>query len=754
MNRTLLVGMLCVSAGLTLSSCRKTPEQRYAAFVAKGKSLFEKKQYAAANLEYLNASQLRPNDAEALHLLATVALVDGDYGRAVDYLRKALTKNPQYVPARLKLAEIMASSPVKTHVAEAESAAESAVQDAPSDAEAVRILAKARLKLGDYEGAEERFNKSVSLMPQHLMSSIGLAVLKWKKNDLAGAEEVLKKAVASAPKASEPLLVLGRFYRLTKRNQEAEGALRSAAQLDRKSGLALGDLAQLYVEQGRDSEVEATYRAMAQLPDRRFKPLHAVYLFGRGRQAEAIPELKALADADRGDREARSLLVAAYVLTNQRPLAAKVLADALSKNGKDASALLERGRMYLADGKYDEVERDMRSVIQLTHNSAEAHYLLARALRKSTSKGVARQELAEALRLDPRLLAARTDMSWSYREVNQLDAAQRTLDAAPADQRQSLELTIEQNWIWLAKGEAAQLQKSFEALRKPVQDATLLVQEAVFRNQQKDYAGAIQRAEEALRVNPRDLRALEAMTNAYVAQRQVLTAIGRVKDYADAQPRSAQLRYYLATWQLKADRKDEARSTLEKAIAIDGTFEAARLTMAQLEAAAGRYDAARQQVEAILQKAPRDKSAWMLSGAIEEGARNYEGAIQAYSKAVDLDDANAGALNNLAYLMVEHTADLDQALKYAQRAKQISPDSADVNDTLGWIYFHRGAYKTAIQHLEMSDKGRTAAITKYHLAMAYHRAGERDRAMQALMAGSKLDPSLVEAKMATQLLSR
>ena len=65
--------------------------------------------------------------------------------------------------------------------------------------------------------------------------------------------------------------------------------MKSAAQLRPESGLALGDLAQLYGEQGRDSEVEATYRAMAQLPDRRFKPLHAVYLFGRGRRRKPFP---------------------------------------------------------------------------------------------------------------------------------------------------------------------------------------------------------------------------------------------------------------------------------------------------------------------------------------------------------------------------------------------------------------------------------------------------------------------------------
>jgi tetratricopeptide (TPR) repeat protein len=753
MTRVVWVCVLCIAAGLALSSCRKTPEQRAAAFIAKGKNLLEKRQYASANLEFLNASRLRPGDSEVLHLLATAAIAGGNYAEAIGYLRKAIEKNPQYLPARVKLAEIMASSPVLSHVKEAESAAEAAVHDAPSDSEALRVLAKAQLKLGDYKSAEDQFTKSVSMMPQNLRASIGLAVLKWRKNDLPGAEDILKRAVESAPKAPEPLIVLGRFYRLTKRLPEAGDALRRAAQMNRFRGLALEALAQIYAEQKRDNEVEATYRAMAQLPERRFKPLHAVYLFGRGRQAEAVAELKALADADKSDREARSRLVSAYMLTNQPQAAVKVVTDALNQNGKDVSALLDRGRLYLAAGKAEDLERDMRRVIQLTSNSAEAHYLLAMSLRKSMKRS-ARQELTEALSIDPQFLAARVELSAELRRANEFQAAQGVIDQAPPSQRRGPELTIEQNWIWLANGQYTSLKKSLDEVQKPAQNPTLLVQAALLQLQRKDYPGAIERAEEALRINPLDLRAIDALATAYVGQKQVAAAVAKVRECADAQPQSAQMRYYLATWLLKTDHQEEARLELKKAIGLDSAFAPARLTMAQSELAAGQYDAARQQVGAILEKNPRNGAALMLSGVIEESAHNFDQAIQAYRKVLDVDDTNPLAMNNLAYLTAEHTQDLGQALKYAEQAKQISPESADVDDTLGWIYFRRGVYANAIRHLEMADKRRPAAVTKYHLAMAYHRTGERDRATQAMAAGLRLNPSLAEAAAAAALLAQ
>ena len=47
------------------------------------------------------------------------------------------------------------------------------------------------------------------------------------------------------------------------------------------------------------------------------------------------------------------------------------------------------------------------------------------------------------------------------------------------------------------------------------------------------------------------------------------------------------------------------------------------------------------------------------------------------------------ALNGLAYLLAE-TRQPDEAIKYAQKAKELAPDSPAVDDTLGWTYFQKG----------------------------------------------------------------
>jgi uncharacterized protein HemY len=39
-------------------------------------------------------------------------------------------------------------------------------------------------------------------------------------------------------------------------------------------------------------------------------------------------------------------------------------------------------------------------------------------------------------------------------------------------------------------------------------------------------------------------------------------------------------------------------------------------------------------------------------------------------------------------------------LKYARQAAELAPESATVEDTLGWIYYRKEIYGTAVTYLE------------------------------------------------------
>src|SRR5205085_2944881 len=85
-----------------------------------------------------------------------------------------------------------------------------------------------------------------------------------------------------------------------------------------------------------------------------------------------------------------------------------------------------------------------------------------------------------------------------------------------------------------------------------------------------------------------------------------------------------------------------------------------------------------------------------LALTLDSAGRKTE-AKQAYEQCLKVDPRHAVVLNNLAYLLAENNGDLDQALTYAQRAKQLLPNLSEVSDTLGWIYLKKQLTDNAVQ---------------------------------------------------------
>jgi peroxiredoxin len=97
------------------------------------------------------------------------------------------------------------------------------------------------------------------------------------------------------------------------------------------------------------------------------------------------------------------------------------------------------------------------------------------------------------------------------------------------------------------------------------------------------------------------------------------------------------------------------------------------------------------------------------------------------------------ALNVVAYTLAEAGKGLDLALKYAEQAlnKYTTEDQNDqratLQDTLGWVYFKRGNYPEAIKYLELAVQAAQDPDIQEHLAFAYEKAGQTDKAIDAFL---------------------
>jgi Tfp pilus assembly protein PilF len=742
-RRILAAVAMIVVCGLPVA-CTSSPQTKEAKYLSRGKALLRNKDYPRALLEFKNASKAMPKDAEPYYQTGITYLESGNVLNGIASLRKATELNPGHQQAQLKLAELMATSGKKDVLEQASTRLEALLSASPDNSEANDALALAEWKLGKTEDATSRLESTLHKFPSRLQTSVELARFKLGQRDLAGAEQVLQQAVASAPQSSYAQLALAQLHMLTNEPVKAEGELRNAIQLDSKNGAALMGLAAIQVAGQRMEEAEQTYRQLASLPGAAFKPLHALFLYRWGKRDAALAEFEKLAMDDPNDRSARSRLFAAYEAMGKSQAAQSLLNAALKKNPKDTDALYERAGLSLRAGKTSDAERDIKEVLHYTPDFAQGHVAMATIYKAQGLKMSERQELNEALRLNPGLLQARLALARRFTLANEPKSALDLLNNTPANQKGSLAVIAERNWALLAAGETKEVRPILDQALRVGHLPDLLLQDAILRMQQGDYAGARADAEKVMEVNPEEVRAARLLADIYVAQKQPGKAEERLKAIAAAHPQSGPLTNLLGQWYLNSKNFPAARKAFEAANSADPKFAPAILALAEIDYREKHLPTARQRLLGLVTGDPKNISALLMLGTIAGETGDRDEAISRYRAVIAADSSNVMALNNLAYTLAP--TEPDEALKCAQQAAEMAPNSAAVQDTLGWVYYRKAIYGTAATYLETAVAKEPTPRRQFHLAMSYLKSGKRDLGEKTLQLALRQDPNLPQTE--------
>jgi len=97
---------------------------------------------------------------------------------------------------------------------------------------------------------------------------------------------------------------------------------------------------------------------------------------------------------------------------------------------------------------------------------------------------------------------------------------------------------------------------------------------------------------------------------------------------------------------------------------------------------------------------------------------------------------------------------LDVAMGLAQTARRGMPDSPNAADTLGWAYYQKGIYDSAISQfqeaLRLGERRGDPddADLHYHLGLAYQKKNNLNLARQQLEKAVKLNPNQADARKA------
>jgi putative PEP-CTERM system TPR-repeat lipoprotein len=735
---------------LAFVGCARSPQAKRDKHMAAGKALLEKKDAKRAVLEFKNAAQAVPRDSEVFYQLGLAYLAANDFGKGVASLRKALELNPKHAAAQLRLAQLMTNVDDPGILKDAQQRLQALLQDAPKNAEALHALALTELKLGDPKEAMRHLEQAVSEAPQELVLAATLAVAKLEQKDFKGAEEVLKKACETSPKSVDCAITLGRLYATEDKTSEAEQKFQQAVAMDPNNAAALLSLAALENTAGRKQEAEQNFKRLSSLPDKTFRAYHAIFLFQEGRRDEALKEFEVLARKDPEDRALRTLLAAAYQTMNRLPDARSLLTNALKKNPKDLDALLQRGEIFLSDGKYSEAEADFNEVLHLKSDAPEVHYAIARLCQVRGEVQRQRAELNEALRLNPFLIQARLELASSMIREHAAKSALEVLDAAPQSQKNLVAFIELRNWALLSLHELGEARKWVELGLASARTPAFLIQDAFINLADKRYPEARRLLHEVLGKAPEDLQALRLLVRTYADEKQMPAAIEQVRMHAAQNPKSAAVQFFLGRLLFETGNQVQAKQAFMAAKALNPDYTPAVLSLAEVDLTLANWDDARRGFTTVLSKKREDSSARSELGMLEFSVGNQNAAIIDFRKAIETQPNDAVALNNLAYLLAEN-GQADEALKYAQKAVELAPDKSSFLDTLGWVLYRKGVYNAALTHLQSAAFKSNDVRVQYHLAMAYFKSGGVERGRVVLQNALHRDSNLPEAKLAQEL---
>ena len=755
---------------LAFASCA-SKESQVAEFVERGAQHFAAGEYAQARLEYANALQLEPTDANANFHMAQVAdKLLGPRAALVLYQRIPNT-SPLYIAAQVQLARAFLAIDAMD---KALATAGQVLVNAPSNADALMVRAGVFARWGDDVRAGQDANSALRADPNHVEAVVFLAGMALRRGHAQEAIAQLKQALLSG---SQPAILQSALAEVLAQQGDTQQALQLLQENVRAQPQELLHrvrIAAVYTRMGKLDDAEKTLRdALIALPDHDEARLALVDFISRQRDSgtaehlllnyvEQQPQAYALRfglaalyeRTQAGDqakqvyrdiitrdpagldgRLARLKLAQWLAQHGARDEAELLLDDDVKNNVADSEALLLRARLALDRGAFDRAIPDIRAALLVQPKSAAAWRLLARAQYAQGDVPHALESLQKARDANPHDI----DSLLAYAQLQtQAGEAEAAIDA--------LQIFLKENPAQSAVAEA--LLKAH--VLKQDWKAAMAVAEQIKANsldtglgyyysgwvyqQKKDYTASIKQFEEALRNNPQSPERLAGIVKSYLAQKQPARAAQRIKQILKQFPKLAHAHNLLGEVSLAQKRSDDAQTAFRKALVADPRYVPAYRNLAAVRAARGAVaDAIKIYQEGII-ATHGDVSLMFGLGAAYELQGDNDQAARQYENVLAKDPMFFAAMNNLAMLLISEKPDTSRLARAKELADRLRINSNPAYlDTVGWVYYSHGDYAAAVPYLERAVQGLAQIpVVHYHLGAALAKQGDQANARRHL----------------------
>jgi len=344
--------------------------------------------------------ELSPGNPDGRKLFATTLVLQNKVKEAREVLRPVLDNKPDDVGAL----NILANALLLDDQADQAMAVYARIGKLNPDWHIVPLRMEARVLA---ESPQDQANQPPATAPDNdanfPQTEILLILSSLAKKDFQAAIEVAKSYQFRDIEKLAPYYVLGRVYLAAGQQEEARKVFEQI--LKRKPGdpAASLSLAQLALEAKDTQTARKIYKTiLAQHPDDLATLMQLAAIEARDKNADGmVARLKRAMEAHPTALEPRLRLAGFYIATGSPDRVAPLFASLDELQRRSPSVLELTGLAQLAQQENASALATFQQLVEAMPTSAQSHFLLAMAAGKTDDEEQAREELAEAHRLDP-----------------------------------------------------------------------------------------------------------------------------------------------------------------------------------------------------------------------------------------------------------------------------------------------------------------------------------------------------------------
>ena len=710
---------------LLLSSCGQDKEAKYAQLLKKYDEYLAANKLEEARLSIQSAIDIKPKEADLYYKLAEILLRKQSFPSAIENYRSAINYNPQHRDARYRLASLM-------------------------------LAAK------EYETAEDNAEKILAIDPKDVDGRIlkaNIASASTRK-DYVQSRKILDEVLKENPKNVNALASLGMIALQQDESKEAEEKFLEALSYDSKNVPLRLVLADIYAKEGRLDESQQQLESVLQDDPKNSTIRYglAEFLLKRGLGGKAEEQYVESLKADPLRHDARDRLYDIYVSRREGDRARALTQELQKLHPDNPGTLYFQGRDFELDGKLPQALEKFLTCTKAQTTFAPAFRRAGFIQLASGDEQNGLESLNKAIAVDPGDVPARLELATRALLGGKLAEASEQVNQVLARFPKHLAAHVLRADIALTEGHFDDARKVYEYLIATFPKSPQGYMKLGILEERENHAdAAIENYRKALGFDFNVLVPAQRLAKLLIAKNGVVSTRQEIAKFEQASKNSQpEYNYILASLTLAdpsdGERIPHARQYLNKALELRPNLSAAYFALASLDSAQGNKDAAAANYEKVASQNAKHIPSRILLASIREQQGKVDEAAKLYREVLAIDPKVGLAANNLAWLLCEKPgADLDEALKYGEMAKERMPEVGDTADTLGWIHFKRGSIRAALPFIqealalnEKNDMKQANPTVYYHLAEVQlslgNKAAAKEAAEKALSATGEKHP--------------